>query len=155
MVAMTKESRQKIEKASRDRAILRVPLYLVQKVHGLSHRSAREAVRLAEDRLRKDNRAWERAQTEVERDKLLDSVANAEQAYPGINMQVARTNNFSTLADAYGITRERVRQIRKALDRLAEIMGKSSVVVADMAQKGSLPVSEQRRIKDELGIDDE
>lgn len=136
---MTPETRRKIEAAARDDRVLQVPLYVVMNHFGLSHRLAREVVEQAETRVRKNPKRWAKIRAVRERDRLIESVRATEAKYPGVSLECAKASNLSVVADARGFTRERARQIHKALKALAANLGRTLAATAQMANDGALP----------------
>lgn len=142
MVAENK-GRQKVRLLAKDPYILFVPVSVLMRHHGVAYPTAREAIVLAEQTARADPDRWDRIQKRRVRDQLVSTVRVAEESYPGIALKCVRVQNFAATSTEYKITRERVRQIHAAIERLADMLEKTAVQIAVLAEQGKLPSTQR------------
>ena len=125
--------KKRIDKASHDPEILSRGVVDVMRIYSLPFASAKKAINKARKRHAKNGTLVE-AQREAYRKRQAASHLKAlhtAAGYDGLLNELATTPNMSRTGRRFGITRERVRQFRKALFGYVELTGKSLKTVLD------------------------
>ena len=124
----------RIRRASQDRYVWRVPTSDVMKRYRINHYAAQEAQNRAKKKV-KSNKVV-RLQL---RDKLIESIARAEDNYPGIMRRCSNSQKWKSIGDDYDISRERVRQFGEKLRDCARVLRVPLADVVKRAERGRLP----------------
>lgn len=130
----------RIRRAATDERLISVPTTWVIRAYKLSHADAMTAKGMVRKSL-KLRKSLSEAKARHKLDRLVESVREFEQNYPGICRAIVTEQNNSEVARKYNVTRQHVHKIAARLDQLADAMGKTPLAVAVHAAKQTLPVT--------------
>ncbi len=133
------EIQQRITDAENDPAILRIGVVEAMNKHKLNYQNIIAVRRSVLNQKILEGRGEELIDinTEKDRSRLHARLLRAEEKFPLIHRRVFSERNMSEVARNFGITRERVRQIRRQFEEYRQATGQTNGSLLDEIEESS------------------